>query len=76
MVFDLSSGEVVHIGDGVTLTILAVEGDSIQFGLESEDGCPAAHIECGKGSFKPTQGPPGSVWKYWDGVISRGTEPN
>jgi hypothetical protein len=35
MIFNLSAGEVIHIGDSVTLTILAVEGDLIRFGLET-----------------------------------------
>ena len=43
MVYDLSPGDVIHIGDAVTLTIVAVEGNLIRFGLESPDGeCPAA----------------------------------
>ena len=33
MTFNLSPGEVIHIGDAVTLTVLAVEGDLIHFGL-------------------------------------------
>jgi len=42
MVYDLSPGDVIHIGDAVTLTVLAVEGDLIRFGLETPDGeCPA-----------------------------------
>ena len=38
MVYDLSPGDVVHIGDAVTLTVMAVEGDLIRFGLESPEG--------------------------------------
>jgi hypothetical protein len=38
MIFNLSAGEVIHIGDSVTLTILAVEGDLIRFGLETPEG--------------------------------------
>ena len=42
MVYDLSPGDVVHIGNAVALTVLAVEGDLIRFGLETPDGeCPA-----------------------------------
>jgi Global regulator protein family len=37
MVFNLSPGEVIHIGDAVTLTVLAVEGDLIRFGLETPE---------------------------------------
>ena len=41
MVYDVSPGDVLHIGDAVTLTIVAVEGNLIRFGLESPDGeCP------------------------------------
>ena len=34
MIFNLSVGEVLHIGDIVTLNVLAVEGDLIYLGLE------------------------------------------
>jgi sRNA-binding carbon storage regulator CsrA len=42
MVFDLSPGDVVRIGEAVTLTVLAVEGELIRVGLESPEGCPGA----------------------------------
>jgi hypothetical protein len=42
MVFDLTLGDVVRIGDGLTLTVLAVEDDLIRFGLESPEACPGA----------------------------------
>lgn len=38
MVYDLSPGDVVHIGDAVTLTVVAVDGNLIRFGLEAPDG--------------------------------------
>ena len=38
MVYDLSPGDVVRIGNAVALTVLAVEGDLIRFGLETPDG--------------------------------------
>ena len=38
MVYDLSPGDVLHIGDAVTLTVMAVEGNLIRFGLELPDG--------------------------------------
>jgi hypothetical protein len=38
MVYDLSPGDVLHIGEAVTLTVVAVEGDLIRFGLEPPDG--------------------------------------
>jgi sRNA-binding carbon storage regulator CsrA len=43
MIFDLSAGDAIHIGDAVTLTVLAVEDDLIRFGLETpEEGSPGA----------------------------------
>ena len=43
MVYDLSPGDVLHIGDAVRLTVVAVEGNLIRLGLESPDGeCPDA----------------------------------
>ena len=38
MVYDLSPGDVVHVGDALALTVLAVEGDLIRFGLETPEG--------------------------------------
>jgi hypothetical protein len=38
MIFTLSAGEVLHIGDAVTLTVLSVEGDLIRLVLETPDG--------------------------------------
>jgi hypothetical protein len=49
MVFDLSPGDVVLIGDGVTLTVLAVEDDLIRFGLESPEACLGA-VRDGEGT--------------------------
>jgi hypothetical protein len=47
MVYDLSPGDVIRFGDGVTLTVLAVEVDMIHFGLESREGdCPDAGPDC------------------------------
>jgi hypothetical protein len=37
MVTSLSVGEEVHIGDSVTLTVLAIEGDLIRLGVESRE---------------------------------------
>ena len=37
MVYDLSAGDVLHIGDAVTLTVLDIEGELIRFGLESSE---------------------------------------
>jgi hypothetical protein len=38
MIFDLSAGEVLHVGEVATLTVLAVEGDLICLGLETAEG--------------------------------------
>ncbi len=39
MVTSLSPGDKIHVGDLITLTLLAVEGDLVRFGLEpSEPG--------------------------------------
>jgi sRNA-binding carbon storage regulator CsrA len=38
MIFNLCAGEVLKIGDVVTMTILAVEGDLICLGLETAGG--------------------------------------
>ena len=50
MIFDLSPGEAVHIGEAVTLTVLAVEGDLVRFGLETPDGASPGAGEVGKNS--------------------------
>ena len=43
MVYDLSPGDVMYIGDAVTLTVVAVEGNLVRLGLESPEGeCPDA----------------------------------
>jgi hypothetical protein len=38
MIFTLSTGEVIHIDDAVTLTVLAIEGDLVRFGLDMPEG--------------------------------------
>jgi hypothetical protein len=38
MVYELSPGDVVRFGNAAVLTVLAVEGDLIRFGLETPDG--------------------------------------
>ncbi len=54
MVYDLSPGDVVHIGDAVTLTVVAVEGNLIRFGLEAPDGeRPGAGPDCRQADPKP-----------------------
>jgi hypothetical protein len=55
MVYDLSPGDALHIGDALTLTVVAVEGDLIRFGLEAPEGAsPDAGPDC-RGA-DPTQG--------------------
>ena len=45
MVTTLSEGDKIHVGDSVTLTLLAVEGDLIRFGIEySESGGPGTSV--------------------------------
>jgi hypothetical protein len=40
MVTILSTGDKIQVGDSVTLTFLAIEGNLIHFGVESsEPGC-------------------------------------
>jgi hypothetical protein len=40
-----SAANVIHAGDSVTLTLLAVEGDLIPFGVESaESGGPVSSV--------------------------------
>jgi hypothetical protein len=35
MVTTLSEGDTIHFGESATLTLLAIEGDLIRFGVES-----------------------------------------
>jgi hypothetical protein len=49
MIFDLSPGDVIHIGEAVTLTVLVVEGDHIRFGLETPEGESPGTDHIGKG---------------------------
>jgi sRNA-binding carbon storage regulator CsrA len=42
MVFDLSAGDVVRIGEAVTLTVLAVEEDLIRVELAPPEDGPGA----------------------------------
>ena len=54
MVYDLSPGDVIHIGDAVTLTVVAVEGNLIRLGLESPDAeCPDAGPDSPQADQKP-----------------------
>ena len=49
MVYDLSPGDVILIGDAVTLTVVAVEGDLIRFGLETPEGGSPGAGDTGQG---------------------------
>jgi hypothetical protein len=48
MIFDLSPGDAIHVGDAVTLTVLAMEGDVIRFGLEAPEGASPGAGAVGK----------------------------
>ncbi len=54
MEYDLSPGDVLHVGEAVTLTVVAVEDDRVRFELESPDG------EC------PDVGPDGPRHRGWE----------
>jgi hypothetical protein len=49
MIVNLSPGKAIHIGDGVTLIVLAVEGDLVRFGLEMPEGESPGADDTGKG---------------------------
>jgi sRNA-binding carbon storage regulator CsrA len=48
MIFNLSAGEVLRIGDVATFTVLAVEGDLVHLRLETAEGVRSAVGEVGK----------------------------
>lgn len=37
MITSLSTGDKIHVGDSVTLTLVAVEGDLVRIAVESSD---------------------------------------
>jgi hypothetical protein len=43
MIFNLSSGEVIHIGAAVTLTVVGIEGDLVLLGVETLEGESLGH---------------------------------
>ena len=49
MLFNLSAGEAIRIGEAVTLTVLAVEGDLVRFGLETPEGESPGADDTGQG---------------------------
>jgi hypothetical protein len=56
VVVDLTPGDVVRIGEDVTLTVLAVEDDRIRFGLGSPEGCPGADRDGEGADLNPKRG--------------------
>jgi len=51
MFTSLSRGDKFTVGDSVTLTVLAIEGDLIRFGIESsESGGPDPQVLVEEGS--------------------------
>jgi hypothetical protein len=59
MEYDLSPGDVILIGEAVALTVVAVEGNLIHFGLESpESVCPVA------GPDHQQDGPKQGWWEH------------
>jgi sRNA-binding carbon storage regulator CsrA len=48
MIVNLSAGDVIRVGDAVTLTVLAVESDLICFGLETPKRKSLGAREIGK----------------------------
>jgi hypothetical protein len=38
MTLDLCPGDVIRLGETLTLTVLAVEGDRVRFALEAPEG--------------------------------------
>ena len=63
MVYDLSPGDVVHIGNAVALTVLAVEGDLIRFGLEMPEGATPHTGDVGKDGEGSDHRHRWSVWE-------------
>jgi hypothetical protein len=53
MLFDLAPGDTIRIGDGVTLTVLAIEGDLIRLGLESPERVPGADRDDERADLRP-----------------------
>jgi hypothetical protein len=45
MVTSLATGDKIHVGDSITLTILAIEGDLVSFGVESSEPGHDPHVE-------------------------------
>jgi hypothetical protein len=57
MVYDLSPGDVLHIGDAVTLTVVAVEGNLIRFGVETPvRESPGVDKQCEEADLKGERG--------------------
>jgi hypothetical protein len=59
MVTSMSPGDKIHVGDSVTLTVLAIEGNLIRVGVESsEPGGPGPSVLI--------EGSPESDLNWWD----------
>ncbi len=59
MVYDLSPGDVIHIGDAVTLTVMSVEDDLTRFKLSPGEEYPGAGMGCEEPGLKPKE-------SWWD----------
>jgi sRNA-binding carbon storage regulator CsrA len=64
MIFNLSPGDVIHIGYAVTLTVLAVEGDLIRIGLETPERKSSGAGEIGKGCDEADLKQRLNVWQW------------
>jgi hypothetical protein len=63
MTFTVSAGEALRIGDGVTLTILAVEGDLIRFRLEAPETNSCGGSDPGQENEAPGYRQRGRAWE-------------
>jgi hypothetical protein len=63
MVFTLTPGEAIQIGDVITLTVLAVEDDLIRLGLEAPEGASPLPGDAGKDN---EEADPKHRWNGWE----------
>jgi len=59
MVTTVSKGDKIHVGDSITLTLLAIEGDLISLGIEASQ--PSSH-----GSSIRIEGNAESDLNWWE----------
>jgi hypothetical protein len=64
MIFNLSAGEVLRIGEVATLTVLAVEGDWIHLRLETAEGVRSAADEVGRDSTAASGTQRADIWAW------------